>query len=49
MPAGEAALVGDSDFDRRAARAAGVRFIGFRCDGEDRVDELAELPGLLAL
>ncbi len=47
VPAGEAAVVGDSDFDRQAAKAAGARFIGFRCTGDDRIDELDELPSLV--
>jgi HAD superfamily hydrolase (TIGR01509 family) len=47
VPVGEVAVVGDSDFDRRAAKAAGTRFIGFRCPGDDRVDELQELPRLV--
>lgn len=44
---GDAAVVGDSEFDRQAARAAGARFVGFRCPGDDRVEELAELPALI--
>ncbi len=43
VPVSAAAVVGDSDFDRRAAGAAGARFIGFRCPGDDRVEELDEL------
>ena len=43
----EAAVVGDSDYDRDAARAAGALFIGFRRPGDRRVEELAELPELL--
>ena len=45
----ETAVVGDSDFDRRAARAAGSRFIGFRCRGADRIERLDELPTLLGV
>lgn len=45
----EAAVVGDSDFDRLAAAAAGAEFIGFRRAGDRRIEELAELPGLLGL
>jgi phosphoglycolate phosphatase/AHBA synthesis associated protein len=40
---GQAALVGDSDYDRAAARAAGVRFIGFRTAGDLRIERLADL------
>ena len=47
VAASEAAVVGDSDFDHRAARAAGARFIGFRRDGDRRVEELDELLGLI--
>ena len=47
VPADEAAVVGDSDFDRRAARAAGARFIGFRCDGDPRIEELDELLAMV--
>jgi len=46
---GEAAMVGDSDFDRRAAQAAGVHFIGFRCAGDSRVDELRQVLGAVGL
>lgn len=49
VPPAGAAVVGDSEFDRRAAQAAGARFIGFRREGDARVEELAELPGLLSL
>jgi phosphoglycolate phosphatase/AHBA synthesis associated protein len=38
-----ACLVGDSRFDREAARAAGVRFIGLRIDGDQRVESLLRL------
>jgi len=44
----EAILVGDTDNDRRAARGAGVRFVGFQCDGDDRVERLEELVRLSA-
>ena len=43
VPAGEAVVVGDTDNDRRAAAAAGVRFLGLRIDGDDRVEELSEV------
>lgn len=48
VPPSEAVVVGDSDFDRRAARAAGSRFIGFRRDGDRRVERLDELLELVA-
>ncbi len=49
LPPGKAAVVGDSEFDRLAAAAAGAEFIGFRRAGDRRIEELAELPGLLGL
>lgn len=42
-----ALLVGDSRFDREAARSAGVRFVGLGLDGEPRIDRLAELLPIL--
>lgn len=39
----EACLVGDSRFDRDAAAAAGVRFVGYRTAGEARIERLSEL------
>lgn len=45
----EAILVGDSRYDREAARAAGVRFVGFRTEGDERIESLRELRGLAAL
>jgi phosphoglycolate phosphatase/AHBA synthesis associated protein len=46
---GQAVLVGDSRYDREAARAAGVRFVGYRIDGDVRVDQLDRLPELLGV
>ena len=40
---GEAWMVGDSKFDREAARAAGVHFVGFGIDGDLRIDALGAL------
>lgn len=40
---GEACFVGDSEYDARAARAAGVRFIGYRRPGDHRIESLLEL------
>ena len=45
----EAAMVGDSHFDRRAAAAAGVLFVGFRCWGDRRIEALDELPAVLGV
>lgn len=39
----EAVLVGDSRFDRQAAKAAGVRFFGLGLDGDVRLESLAAL------
>lgn len=39
----EACFVGDSEYDAAAARAAGVRFIGYRREGDARVESLLEL------
>jgi phosphoglycolate phosphatase/AHBA synthesis associated protein len=39
----EAWVVGDSRFDRDAARAAGVHFVGVRMDGDARVERLLEV------
>lgn len=43
VPPAGAVVVGDSDFDARAAAAAGVRFIGFRRPGDASVADLGEL------
>jgi HAD superfamily hydrolase (TIGR01509 family) len=43
----DAVMVGDSRFDRAAAQAAGVRFIGLGTDGDARVEHLSEVLGLL--
>ncbi len=36
-------MVGDSRFDREAAAAAGVRFLGLGIDGDERLETLEEL------
>ncbi|WP_437968721.1 HAD family hydrolase [Sorangium sp. So ce260] len=46
-PPAAACLVGDSRFDREAARASGVRFIGLGIDGGARIDRLSALLPLL--
>ena len=43
----EAWLVGDSRFDRMAAEAAGVRYVGLRMEGAARIESLAQVVGLL--
>ena len=39
----EAVLVGDSRYDREAARAAGAGFVGLGIDGDTRIERLGEL------
>jgi len=46
VKAEQALMVGDSRFDREAARAAGVPFVGFGLDGERRVESLVEITRL---
>jgi len=43
-----AAMVGDSRYDREAAGAAGILFIGYRTEGDRRVERLGEIPDLVA-
>jgi len=40
---GNAWMVGDSRFDRDAAKAAGIRFVGYGIDGDLRIEALREL------
>ena len=49
VEANEAWMVGDSKYDRGAAQAAGVRFVGLGLDGDARIEGLAQLQRLLAL
>jgi len=42
----DACFVGDSDYDARAAAAAGVLFIGYKRPGDRRIESLAELLAL---
>lgn len=44
---GDAWMVGDSRYDRDAARQAGVRFVGLGIEGDCRIDRLGELASLL--
>lgn len=46
-PLASACLVGDSRFDRGAARDAGVRFIGLGLDGDARIERLSQLEEAL--
>jgi phosphoglycolate phosphatase/AHBA synthesis associated protein len=43
----DAVMVGDSRYDREAAGAAGVPFVGYRTEGDRRIESLGELPPLL--
>jgi len=43
----KALYVGDSGLDREAARAAGVTFVGFRTDGDYRIDSPDELKSVI--
>jgi HAD superfamily hydrolase (TIGR01509 family) len=47
LGADDAVYIGDSRFDRDAARDAGVHFIGLRLDGDRRIEALSELTGAL--
>jgi phosphoglycolate phosphatase/AHBA synthesis associated protein len=40
-------MVGDSRFDRTAAEAAGVHYVGLRMDGAMRIESLAGVLGLM--
>lgn len=43
----EAWMVGDSKYDRQAAQAAGVHFVGLGIDGDHRLERLGRLAVLL--
>nr|MBX5480769.1 HAD-IA family hydrolase [Myxococcaceae bacterium] len=47
VSAAEAWMVGDSKYDREAARAAGVHFVGYGIDGDRRVETLTGLLDLV--
>jgi phosphoglycolate phosphatase/AHBA synthesis associated protein len=47
-PAGEALVVGDSRYDREAARAAGTLFAGLGIDGDVRIDRLVDVLRITA-
>jgi len=39
----DSVLIGDSEFDRQSAETAEVFFVGFKMNGDVRIDTLAEL------
>jgi HAD superfamily hydrolase (TIGR01509 family) len=43
----EALMVGDSQYDREAATKAGARFAGLGIDGDDRLQQLADVLALV--
>ena len=47
VPMSRICYVGDSEFDAAAAKAAGIFFIGYRRQGDERIERLADLlaPG----
>lgn len=45
--ADEGMFVGDTRYDREAAQRAGIRFVGYRIDGDDRIESLPELTNLI--
>lgn len=47
LPASQAWMVGDSRYDREAAGAAGVHFVGYGIEGDRRVASLQELVSLV--
>ncbi len=46
--ASSALMVGDSRYDRQAAAAAGVFFVGYRQAGDERIECLADLDNIVA-
>ncbi len=47
VPANRAIMIGDSRFDRMASQGAGVRFVGLKQDGDDRIETLSQLLNLI--
>jgi HAD superfamily hydrolase (TIGR01509 family) len=48
LTAAEAMFVGDTNFDREAARRARIGFAGYRIDGDVRIESLSEIVRLLS-
>ena len=46
VAAADGIYIGDTNFDREAARRAMIRFVGYRIDGDVRIEALRELVGL---
>jgi HAD superfamily hydrolase (TIGR01509 family) len=48
LTAAEAMFVGDTNFDREAARRARIGFAGYRIDGDVRIESLSEVVRLVS-
>jgi len=48
LTAAEAVFVGDTNFDREAARRARISFAGYRTDGDVRIESLREIVRLVS-
>jgi phosphoglycolate phosphatase/AHBA synthesis associated protein len=48
LTAAQAVFVGDTDFDREAARRARIGFAGYRIDGDVRIESLGEIVRLVS-
>lgn len=48
LTAAEAVFVGDTNFDREAARRARIGFAGYRIDGDVRIESLGEIVRLVS-
>ena len=48
LTASEAMFVGDTNFDREAARRARISFAGYRIDGDVRIESLGEIVKLVS-
>jgi HAD superfamily hydrolase (TIGR01509 family) len=48
ITAAEAVFVGDTNFDREAARRARIGFAGYRIDGDVRIESLGEIVRLVS-
>ncbi|HKF30635.1 MAG TPA: HAD family hydrolase [Candidatus Binataceae bacterium] len=48
LTAAQAMFVGDTNFDREAARRARIGFVGYRIDGDVRIESLSEVVRLVS-